>query len=83
MTNVESASIKPAGFDVLSAVTCADEIRPIGNAFRGLSIFGKYCAQLPGASGIGITMPFTGFPRIAFQEISLKTAREFGFSMKI
>jgi hypothetical protein len=45
MTNGKSASIKPAGFDVLSAVTCADELRPMGNAFRGLQIFGKYCAQ--------------------------------------
>jgi uncharacterized protein YdiU (UPF0061 family) len=46
MTNGKSASVKPAGFDVLSAVTCADELRPMGNAFRGLYIFGKYCAQL-------------------------------------
>jgi hypothetical protein len=45
MTNGKSASVKPAGFDVLSAVTCADELRPMGNAFRGPIIFGKYCAQ--------------------------------------
>ena len=45
MTNGKSASIKPAGFDVLSAVTCADELGPMGTAFRGLYIFGKYCAQ--------------------------------------
>ncbi len=45
MTNGVSASEKPAVFVVLSAVTCAEELRPMGNAFRGLVIFGKYCAQ--------------------------------------
>jgi hypothetical protein len=54
MTNGKSASIKPAGFDVLSAVTCADELRPMGNAFVGST----FLASIVPNFRMGITMRF-------------------------